>query len=285
MESQASAEGPQRRKLNLKPRDESAASKAATENKSARSNPFGAAKPRETVLAAKSGKKEEDILKEELEKDKINLRLTPEQNDERREAEQAVKEVEDELQAETDESKQDGLKAEVASRKEKLSSLIDGFQKMAIEKAKAGGGMRPSERRAQLEQQGGGPGGYGGQPNGAAPYEQRGGGRGGYEDRAPREYGNNTRARPEPAGQYGGGFDSYGSGGGGRSGGDQSFGAPRAGGGGFDSYNDRGASSGGKGRGRGSGDLQSAGSYGSGFGGADAPAAEYSSPFTGQDRF
>ena len=159
----------------------------------------------------------------------VQLRLTPEQSDERREAEQAVKEVEDELQAETDESKQDGLKAEVASRKEKLSSLIDGFQvnvnisceclqvlvhaafvisccivqKMAIEKAKAGGGMRPSERRAQLEQQGGGPGGYGGQPNGAAPYEQRGGGRGGYEDRAPREYGNNTRARPEPAGQYG----------------------------------------------------------------------------------
>ncbi len=64
---------------------------------------------------------------------------------------------------------------------------------MAIEKAKAGGGMRPSERRAQQMQQGG----YGEQPNGAAPYESRGGGRGGYQD-----YGN-TRARPEPAGQYG----------------------------------------------------------------------------------
>lgn len=65
---------------------------------------------------------------------------------------------------------------------------------MAIEKAKAGGGMRPSERRAQQMQQ---QGGYGEQPNGAAPYESRGGGRGGYQD-----YGN-TRARPEPAGQYG----------------------------------------------------------------------------------
>ncbi len=53
--------------------------------------------------------------------------------------------------------------------------------------------MRPSERRAQQMQQGG----YGEQPNGAAPYESRGGGRGGYQD-----YGN-TRARPEPAGQYG----------------------------------------------------------------------------------
>ena len=37
-------------------------------------NPFGAAKPRETVLAAKLGKKEEDILKEELSKDRINVR-------------------------------------------------------------------------------------------------------------------------------------------------------------------------------------------------------------------
>lgn len=37
MESQASAEAPQRRKLNLKPRDETAASKAETERKSARS--------------------------------------------------------------------------------------------------------------------------------------------------------------------------------------------------------------------------------------------------------
>lgn len=37
MESQASAEAPQRRKLNLKPRDESAASKAEADRKSARS--------------------------------------------------------------------------------------------------------------------------------------------------------------------------------------------------------------------------------------------------------
>lgn len=68
---------------------------------------------------------------------------------------------------------------------------------MAIEKAKAGGGMRPSERRAQqmLQQ---GPGGYGDQPNGAGPHEGRGGGRGGYGG----DYGN-TRARPEPsAGGY-----------------------------------------------------------------------------------
>ena len=78
-----------------------------------------------------------------------------------------------------------------------LISLV--LQKLAIEKAKAGGGMRPSERRAQqmLQQ---GSGGYGDQPNGAAPYEGRGGGRGGYSDREPRNYDyGNTRSRPEPA--------------------------------------------------------------------------------------
>ena len=58
----------------------------------------------------------------------MQLRLTPEQNDEKREAEDAVKELEDELQAETDETKQEALKAEVTERKEKLSTLVDGFQ-------------------------------------------------------------------------------------------------------------------------------------------------------------
>lgn len=64
----------------------------------------------------------------------MQLRLTPEQNDERREAELAVKEVEDELQAETDDSKQDALKAEVAGRKEKLTTLIEGFQVSILQK-------------------------------------------------------------------------------------------------------------------------------------------------------
>ena len=58
----------------------------------------------------------------------VQLRLTPEQNDEKREAELAVKEVEDELQAETDEAKLDTLKTEVAERKDKLATLIEGFQ-------------------------------------------------------------------------------------------------------------------------------------------------------------
>ena len=58
----------------------------------------------------------------------MQLRLDPEQNDQKRAAEEAVKEVEDELEAETDESKIEALKAEVTGRKDKLSTLIDGFQ-------------------------------------------------------------------------------------------------------------------------------------------------------------
>lgn len=34
-------------------------------------NPFGAAKPREAILATRVGKKEEDILKEEVLKEKL----------------------------------------------------------------------------------------------------------------------------------------------------------------------------------------------------------------------
>jgi hypothetical protein len=36
-------------------------------------NPFGAAKPRETVIAAKMGKTEEEVLKEEVSKEKLHV--------------------------------------------------------------------------------------------------------------------------------------------------------------------------------------------------------------------
>lgn len=38
-------------------------------------NPFGQAKPRESILAGRSGKKEEDILKDELSKDRLRVML------------------------------------------------------------------------------------------------------------------------------------------------------------------------------------------------------------------
>jgi hypothetical protein len=159
MESVTSGEGGAptgRRRLNLKPRDPQAAAKLDLERKqSASKNPFGAAKPREAVLAEKSGKKEEDILKEEVTKDKLHLRLERAEREQKEAAEAAVKDVEDELSAEQDPDKQTALKAELSDRQSKLDELMQGFEKMAIERAKSGGAPRVSERRAQLAQQGG----------------------------------------------------------------------------------------------------------------------------------
>jgi len=63
-----------RPRLNLKPRDDSAAAKLAAErDAAAKPSPFGAAKPREAILAARTGKKEEDILKEEAAKDRLHV--------------------------------------------------------------------------------------------------------------------------------------------------------------------------------------------------------------------
>lgn len=39
-------------------------------------NPFGAAKPREAIIAEKLGKTEEEVLKEEVSKEKLHVRGT-----------------------------------------------------------------------------------------------------------------------------------------------------------------------------------------------------------------
>jgi hypothetical protein len=40
-------------------------------------NPFGAAKPREAIIAEKLGKTEEEVLKEEVKKEKLHVRQQP----------------------------------------------------------------------------------------------------------------------------------------------------------------------------------------------------------------
>ena len=75
--------GGERPKLNLKPRDEVAAQdlqkKAAAK---AKSNPFGDAKPRESVLAKRDGVDEAAVLKKEAAAWKPRLRLSREQEEE-----------------------------------------------------------------------------------------------------------------------------------------------------------------------------------------------------------
>ncbi len=68
-------ERPQRRKLHLKPRDPEAAARIEAERlRESQHNVFGDAKPREVVIADRVGKSEEDILKEEVKKEKLHVR-------------------------------------------------------------------------------------------------------------------------------------------------------------------------------------------------------------------
>ncbi|KAK9810780.1 hypothetical protein WJX73_006653 [Symbiochloris irregularis] len=180
----------ERPRLNLKPRDETAAKAAAERSASSKASPFGAAKPREAVLATRLGTDERSVLAEELKKERLNLRLNKDQVEQREQAEAGIQELKTSIHQEDDAEKQAALKEELTSREQKLEEMLDGFQKLAVEQAKSGEGVRPSDRRRQLEQrmlqQGSGEtGGHYGSPAGAQggyfpqQYGASGGGRGG----------------------------------------------------------------------------------------------------------
>ena len=84
--------GAERPRLNLKKRDDAAAAdlekKAAAK---AKSNPFGDAKPRESVLAKRDGVDEAAVLKKEAAAWKPRLRLTREQEEEQKALEAEVR--------------------------------------------------------------------------------------------------------------------------------------------------------------------------------------------------
>ncbi|GAB4820772.1 hypothetical protein N2152v2_007818 [Parachlorella kessleri] len=232
---------PSRPKLNLKPRDPAAAAKLEQERQTqaAKKSPFGEAKPREAIIASRVGKTEEEILKEEVKKEKLHLRLNPAQLEEKRAHEAAVKEVEDEIGLEDDEGKREVLSAELQARQQKLDRLMEGFEKLALETALSGSAPRVSEIRRQ---QSTGPEPGMGLPlpaaaiPGAVPpagryhptqqYAQRGGGHGGSDfgaQGAPRTGYQPTR---NYAGGRGGGLEGDAPAGGGYEGGYQ----PRGGG-------------------------------------------------------
>ncbi|KAK9841577.1 hypothetical protein WJX74_008184 [Apatococcus lobatus] len=287
----------ERRRLNLKPRDEAAAAKAAMERNSGKQSVFGDAKPREVSLAGRSGKSEEEILREELAKDKIQLRLTPDQIQEKRAAEADIAEAQSSLD-EAEEGQTEAAAAELKSRQQKLEQLMHDFQEMALQRAKSGEGVRPSERRRLAEEaaamQGGQPPYQGGQSfggrGGRQPYA---GGRGGFQGRdegfagSPPQ-GNWSRGGPAPAGSFNGHggdvqqADSYGSfgGGGGPPGG--AFGGYNSGGRGG-----RGGPRGGRGRGP-SGEAQDF-AFDNSAGGLPGMDGDYeptaAGPTSRQDRF
>ncbi|KAJ9512804.1 hypothetical protein QJQ45_028995 [Haematococcus lacustris] len=143
---ESATDPPVRRKLNLKPRDENAAQKAE-EARLARSgsNPFGAALPREAVLAHRTGKTEQSILREEGRREQLRLRLTPQQAEEKEGLEALVKEAKSQVLAaeSAPEAEQAALKQQLESRQAALDNLIDQFAKAALlaaEKGPGGGG-------------------------------------------------------------------------------------------------------------------------------------------------
>lgn len=147
------AERPQRPKLNLKPRDPNAAARLEEERlQAAAKSPFGAAKPRELVIATREGKSEEDILRDEVKKERLHLRLNASQLEEKRAHEAAVKEIEEQVEAEEDATKKEVLRVELAAREAKLNSLTERFAKTTLEAAMSGEAPRVSQmRKQQLE--------------------------------------------------------------------------------------------------------------------------------------
>lgn len=284
----------ERPRLNLKPRDASAAAKAATDKaQSSRANPFGAAKPRESVLATRLGKDELAVLQEDLKKERINLRLKPEQVEEREQAEAGVAEIKTEIEQESDPDKKASLTAELNSRQEKLEALLENFQKLAVEQAKSGDTIRPSDRRRQLQekmlqqgQQGGPPGQYG---RGADFARGSSGGWGGGQSGAQPRDGGYGQGGGYQAGYNEGSYESSGSFG---YGGGQSQNGQRSQG--FDGAGPARRNSGGRGTGdggfgsRGSNEAFPAGADFGRSGSRGGPGGEqdeYHSPYAGQDRF
>lgn len=232
----------QRPRLNLKPRDPNAAKQLELQRQASGKNPFGDAKPREAVLASRTGKSENEILAEEVKSEKPKLRLNAQQLDEKRAAEAAVEEINELIDAATSESSKEQLQEELTARQAKLDELMAGFEKLALEAAKSGEFVRPSERRRQLlESQGSGNGIPGLMAGGTGdPYRDAAGG---YDPRGGAE------------GYRGGGRGGYGGGGGGggsyREAGGYRDGRPGGGygggGGGSGSYERRGGAFGGRG--------------------------------------
>ncbi|CAD7700034.1 unnamed protein product [Ostreobium quekettii] len=196
---------PQRRRLVLDPRNEAKARQAA---QTAKSSIFGEAKPREEVLAKRTGVAESEILRQEAEHERLHIRLSPQQLSDQREAEEAVAEVRRSLEQATDEAAISALKVELGRRQQELDSLLLSFEKQAVERAHAGGGIRPSERQRlgtlrdfDEGEDGGRHAGYGGSPHGGQP-------RGFADYGEPRDSYGQSASQPHRGGS--GRFDEYG---------------------------------------------------------------------------
>ncbi len=134
----------QRRRLNLKPRDDKRAAEIQRKSSllTATSSLFGDSKPREAIIADRDGKTEEEVVREEVRKERLQLRLPPEQNQERLSGQAAVAEIEEQMNQEADEKKRAILKAELVARQQKLDRLMERFAKEALSEGEKHVGQR-----------------------------------------------------------------------------------------------------------------------------------------------
>ncbi|XP_024529600.1 eukaryotic translation initiation factor 4B2-like [Selaginella moellendorffii] len=118
-----------RPKLNLQPRSSVADLAGMGAKYANKPSPFGAARPREQVLAERQGKKEEDVFKEQAQKEwKGSIILTEPQREEKRAAEAELASARRELEAEVDPVKLKTLKEDVIIKQRKLEGLLNSFE-------------------------------------------------------------------------------------------------------------------------------------------------------------
>ncbi|OAE33028.1 hypothetical protein AXG93_1913s1300 [Marchantia polymorpha subsp. ruderalis] len=115
-------------------------------------NPFGAARPREQVIAEREGKKETEVLREQAQKEwKPSIVLSESQREEKKAVEAELAFAKSELKKEVDPVKSKLMKEEVANMEKKLEELLASFEKMAVQTAQTGGLRRPYEKRRDDE--------------------------------------------------------------------------------------------------------------------------------------
>ncbi|KAI5076142.1 hypothetical protein GOP47_0008207 [Adiantum capillus-veneris] len=141
-------EGSSRPKLSLQPRSSSSGAPSPTSAKSTRPNPFGAARPKEQVIAEREGKKETQVLKEQANREwRSQTVLTEAQREEKKAAEAELSFAKSELEKEMDAEKAEQLAEEIANKEENLEQLLASFEKLAAQPSPSTGPKQTYEKR------------------------------------------------------------------------------------------------------------------------------------------
>ena len=120
---------------------------------------FGAAKPREAILAQRAGVDEKDVLVKEATSDDLKIRLTPEQVKVKRAKEDEIRDMLDQAKAAEeaeDEALASKLRDEAAAQHAELDEMVKGFQEQAVQAAREGKYQSVRQQRVVMDQPMGG---------------------------------------------------------------------------------------------------------------------------------